>query len=103
MNDRLFFTYERLEPKLYPEPRDIKSQLQRKFCNIYKDKLLSDILLSTEFTIKSIKSNDLSKSDKILLKYKIVSIDWDEIKHNKKVTFKQEMFRFLNTIEQNYE
>lgn len=103
MTDRLYFTYERMEPKLYPEPHNIKTQLMKKFCYEYKDKPLSDISLSTEFVLKSLKQKDPTKSERPLLKYKIISEDWEDIRTNKKIMFTPNMFRFLDITEQNCE
>ncbi len=103
MTDRLYFTYERLPPFLYREPRDIRNQLMGKFCYEYKDKPLSNILLSTEFVLKVIKSKDPSKTDKPILRYRIVSVDWEDIRTDKKTLFTRSMFKFLNTTDQNYE
>ena len=103
MNGRIYFTYERMEPFKYPEPRDIRAILQRKFCSVYKDSDVSNIPYSTEIVVKFIKSKDLNKADYTLLKYKIVNVDWEEIRNIKKVKFNLKNFRWLNLIEQNYE
>ncbi len=103
MNERLYFTYERMEPKIYPEPHDIKSQLMKKFFYEYNNRPLSDILLSTEFVLKSLKPKDPKKIERPLLKYRIISEDWEDIRKNKQVIFNPKMFRFIDTTEQNYE
>ena len=56
--DKIYFTYERMEPIRYPEPRDIRMILQKKCCSIYKDVNISNIPYSTEIIIKSIKSEN---------------------------------------------
>ncbi len=103
MTDRLYFTYERLSPFVYPEPHDVKNQLLKKFCYEYKNRPLSDILLCTEIVLKTLKPKDPTKAERPLLRYKIVSEDWEEIRTNKKTIFNPSMFRFLDMTEQNYE
>ena len=103
MTDRLYFTYERLSPFVYTEPRDVKTQLMKKFCYEYKNRPLSDISLSTEFVLKSLKPKDPTKAERPLLKYKIISEDWEDTRTNKKIVFNPNMFRFLDITEQNYE
>jgi hypothetical protein len=103
MTDRLYFTYERMSPFVYREPHDIKTQLMKKFCYEYKNKPLSDISLSTEFVLKSLKPKDTTDVERPLLKYKIVSEDWEYTRTNKNIIFNPNMFRFFDIIEHNYE
>lgn len=103
MSDRLFFIYERMEPLRYPEPRDIRSILQRKYCGIHKGVDISDLPYSTEIIVKSIKAKDPSKADHILLKYKVINVDWEELRHEKNIKFDSSDFRWLNITEQNYD
>jgi hypothetical protein len=103
MEDKIFFTYERMEPFKYPSPRDLRSQLMVIICNMYKDIIIGKIPYSTEIVLKSIKSKDPEQPDKILLKYKIVSFDWEDLRHIKDVKFNKKMFKWLDLIEKNYD
>lgn len=103
MDNRLYFTYERMLPLKWPEPRNVKLILLKMFCNIYKNSYLSDIPYSTEIIVKSIKNKDPTKMDHILLKYKIVNVDWEELRSIKDVKFELKNFRWINTTEKNYD
>lgn len=92
-----------MEPMHYPEPRDIKVQLMRKFNFLYKNCNISDIPYSTEIILKSIKNKDPSKLDHILLKYRIINTDWEELRHEKGVKYNSHDFRWIDTVEQNHE
>jgi hypothetical protein len=70
MLKKIYFTYERLEPFTYPEPRTIRNDLATLFAKKYKNKPLSSIPHSTTFNVKKIK-------DKVVLSYKIINLDWD--------------------------
>jgi hypothetical protein len=97
MADKIYFVYERLEPFKYPEPRDIRNQLEKKFRYKYKDKPLSSITLSTEVILKSLKLKD--EIEKPLLKYRIVNLDWEDTKKIKDITFENKMFRWQKAEE----
>lgn len=94
MSDKIYFSYERMEPIRYPEPRDIRIQIQRAMISKYKDKKLSEIPLSTELILKFIKSKD-ETPDKILLKYKVINVFWEEVRKIKNINFEPKMFRFM--------
>lgn len=103
MSDRIFFSYERMEPHRYPSPRGIKNMLYKNFCNMYKNTDISKIPLSTEFIVKSIKYKDTTKADYILLKYKVTNIDWEEIREIKGIKFNSKNFRWIDLTEKNYD
>jgi hypothetical protein len=103
MNERLYFTYERIAPFLYPIPRNIRQILMRMFCGMYKNSKLSDIPYTTDIIVKSIKNKDPAKIDHILLKYRIINIDWEELRSIKDIIFDPKKFRFLDTTEKNYD
>lgn len=92
-----------MEPLRYPEPRDIKSKLMSIFCGINKNSMLSDIPYTTEIIVKSIKNKDPSKADYILLKYKVINVDWTDLRELKNVKFDPKKFRWINTTEKNYD
>jgi len=98
-DDRLYFVYERMEPFLYPEPRTVRIDLEKKLCYKYKDTKVSKIPLSTEIILKVLKPKDPTKADKILLKYKVVILDWEETREMKDVIFTKEMFRWAKNDE----
>lgn len=100
MNDKIYFTYERMEPVKWPAPRDLRSQLQREFVKKYKDKTLSKITLSTEIILKSIKPKD-GGPERPLLKYKVINIDWEDTKKIDDIDFNSKMFRWMRE-EQTY-
>ena len=93
--DKIFFSYERMEPFKYPVPRDVRTQLLKKICTKYKDKPLSAIPLSTEIILKTIKPKDPSKAEILLLKYKIILEDWEEIRKIDNIMFNSKMFRWM--------
>jgi hypothetical protein len=103
MSDRIFFSYERMEPLKYPTPKDIRNILYKKFCYTYKNIDISKIPLSTEFIIKSIKYKDVTKADYILLKYKVTNIDWEDIREIKGEIFNPKNFKWMNITEKNYD
>jgi len=94
MSDKILFTFERMEPKKYPEPRDIRMQLSKQMCYKYKDKPLSSIPLSTEILLKTIKPKDPTKAEILLLKYKVLIEDWEETREMKDIIFTSKMFRW---------
>ncbi len=91
-----------MEPHKYPEPRDLRSQLERRFMAKYKDEPLSKITLSSEFVLKSLKPKDES-SGRPLLKYKIINLDWEDTREMKDIIFDRKMFRWTKGDEQDYE
>jgi len=102
MSEKVFFEYKRLPPNIYPEPRNIRVQLQKIMISKYKDKLVSDIPLATELILKTIKPKDLLKAEKILLKYQILNIDWDILKVDKNSPkFNSKMFKWIKNEETN--
>jgi hypothetical protein len=103
MDERLYFTYERISPFLYPNPRNIKQLLTSMFFKEYKNSRLSDIPYTTEIIVKSIKNKDPTKMDYVLLKYRIINVDWEELRSIKDVNFDPKKFRLLDTTEKNYD
>ena len=99
---KIFFEFERMEPFKYPEPRNIRNILSSKMCAKYNKCKISEIPLSTEFIIKSIKPKDPSKAEIIILKYRVINVDWDFHKDNHDI-FTSNMFRFLKNEEPIYE
>jgi hypothetical protein len=95
MSDKILFSYERMEPRKYPEPRDIRMQLNKQICFKYKNKPLSDIPLSTEIILKTIKPKDPTKAEILLLKYKVCIEDWEETREMKDVIFNPKNFRWV--------
>lgn len=93
--------YERMDPFKYPEPRDIRNQLERRMINKYKDDPISKITLSTEFIIKSIKPKDGSP-ERPLLKYKVVNLDWEDTREFKNINFDRKIFRWAKEEEHEY-
>jgi hypothetical protein len=92
-----------MEPLKYPEPRNIRQILQSKMCGKYKNAKISEIPLSTEFILKSIKPKDTAKAEIILLKYQVINVDWDQMKLIADMTFHSNMFKFIKNEEQIYE
>lgn len=103
MDERLYFTYERMAPFLYPNSRNIRQLLTSMFCNMYKNSRLSDIPYTTEIIVKSIKNKDPTKIDHILLKYRVINVDWEELRYIKDVMFDPKKFRLIDTTEKNYD
>lgn len=101
MSDKIFFMYERMEPFKYPEPRDLRSQLERRMAAKYKDQPISKITLSTEFILKSIIPKDGSP-ERPLLKYKVINLDWEETREIKDVKFEKKMFKWMKAEEPEY-
>jgi hypothetical protein len=102
MSNKIYFTYERMDPRMYPEPRDLRSQLERRMVAKYKDGPLSKITLSTEFILKSIKPKDGSP-ERPILKYKVINLDWEDTREMKDINFDKKMFRWTKGEEQDYE
>ena len=106
MSDRdtfkIYFVFERMDPFKWPEPRDIRSQLQKLITAKYKDKPISKITLSSEFILKSLKPKDGSP-EKPLLKYKVINQDWEETREIKDVIFNNNMFRWTKGDEPIYQ
>ncbi len=98
MSDKIYFMYERMEPFKYPEPRDLRAQLERLLTTKYKNEPLSKIVLSTEFVLKSIKPKDGSP-ERPLLKYKVVNIDWEDTREIVDIIFDRKMFRWMKKDE----
>jgi hypothetical protein len=90
-----------MEPFKYPEPRDIRSQLERRMTAKYRDQPISKITLSTEFILKSIIQKDGSP-EKPLLKYKVINVDWEETRETKDINFDKKMFRWIKNEEPEY-
>ncbi len=103
MSEKLYFEYQRLEPLLYPAPRNIRSQLYMLMCKKYKDSKVSKIPLSTEIILKTLKFKDPTKADKILLKYQVVILDWEQTRNMKDVIFTNKMFKWIKNEEVDYE
>ena len=103
MSEKLYFEYKRMEPFAYPEMRDVRSQLFVQMCKKYKDTKVSKIPLSTEIILKTIKFKDTTKADKILLKYQVVILDWEETREMKDVIFNSKMFKWIKNEEVDYE
>jgi len=99
MSDKIYFMFERMEPKRYPEPRDVRIQLEKFMVSKYQDISISKITLSTEIILKSLKPKDGSL-EKPLLKYKIINIDWEETRKIKDIKFNKKMFRWQKGDEQ---
>ncbi len=100
---RIYFEYERMEPLRYPEPMDVRTILKRKMCGKYRDSKISKIPLSTEFILKVIKAKTADQADKILLKYKVVNVDWEETRDVKDEVFNENMFRWVKGNSGDYE
>jgi hypothetical protein len=100
--DKIFFEFQRMEPLKWPEPRDIRVQLEKRMVGKYKDQPISKILFSTEFILKSIKPKDGSP-EKPLLKYKVVNIDWEDTREIKDIKFDKKMFKWTKGEENEYE
>jgi hypothetical protein len=101
MSDKIYFAYERMEPFRYPEPRDIRSQLERHIIGKYKDQPISKITLSTEFVLKSIVPKDGSP-ERPLLKYKVINADWEDTREIKDIIFDRKMLRWMKGDEPEY-
>lgn len=101
MSDKIYFMYERMEPMRYPEPRDIRMQLEKRMASKYKDQPVSKITLSTEFVLKSLVPKDGSP-ERPLLKYKVINVDWEDTRELKNVIFDRKMFRWVKPEEQDY-
>jgi hypothetical protein len=91
---KIYFEYERMEPFKWPEPRDIRTQLEVRMCGKYKNCKVSKIPLSTEFVLKVIKAKTADQADKILLKYKVVNVDWEQVRELDEV-FDRKMFKWV--------
>jgi len=102
MSDKLFFMYERMEPFKYPEPRDLRNQLERRMVAKYKGQPISKITLSNEFILKSIIPKDGSP-ERPLLKYKVINVDWEDTREIKDINFDSKMFRWMKNEEPDYE
>ncbi len=94
MDGKIYFEYERMEPFKWPEPRDVRMQLEKNMLHKYKDQPISKITLSTEIILKSIKFKD-GGLEKPLLKYKVINIDWEETRGMKNVKFDRKMFKWI--------
>ena len=92
---RIYFEYERMEPFKWPEPRDIRTQLETRMFGKYKDSKISKIPLSTEFILKVIKAKSADQADKILLKYKVVNVDWEQTREMSDEVFDRKMFKWV--------
>lgn len=95
MFKKIYFTYERIQPLSYPEPRTIRSDLSSIFIKKYKNKPLSSIPPSTTFTIKKIKN-------KPVLSYKIINLDWDSEINTRQIhdiLFDSKMFEWAKNDE----
>lgn len=101
MSDKIYFMYERMEPHRYPEPRDIRSQLEKRIVAKYKDQPISKITLSTEFILKSIIPKDGS-AERPLLKYKVINVDWEDTREIKDINFDNKMFKWIKGDEPEY-
>jgi hypothetical protein len=102
MSDKIYFMYERLTPLKYPEPRNLRSQLESHMAHKYKDQPISKITLSTEFVLKSIIPKDGSP-EKPLLKYKVLNVDWEDMRELKDLKFDKKMIRWVKNEEPDYE
>jgi hypothetical protein len=102
MKDRIYFSYERMEPMKYPEQRDTRMKLTKYICDMYKNKPISDIPLSTEIILKTLKPKDPSKADIILLKYKVINEDWDNTRYDKDTIFINSLFKWVKEEEIDY-
>ncbi len=102
MTDKIFFLFERMEPMKYPEPRDLRIQLQKRMMAKYKDQPISNITLSTEFILKSIKPKDGSPEIP-LLKYKVINVDWEDTRDANTIKFNNKMFKWTKAEEIDYE
>lgn len=101
MADKIYFTFERMEPFKWPEPRDIRTQLETRMTKKYNDEPISKITLSSEFVLKSIKPKDGSP-ERPLLKYKVINIDWEATREIEDVKFNKKMFRWVKSEEADY-
>jgi len=59
--------------------------------------------LSTEIILKTLKFKDPAKAEKILLKYKVINVDWEDTRNMKDVIFNNKMFKWIKTEEVDYE
>lgn len=100
--NKIYFEFERMEPFKYPEPRDIRSQLEKRMITKYVNKPISNITLSTEFILKSIIPKDGSP-EKPILKYRVINIDWDDTREIKDINFDRKMFKWMKNEEPDYE
>jgi hypothetical protein len=91
-----------MEPLKYPEPRDIRTQLEKRIVGKYKDQPISKITLSTEFILKSIKPKDGSP-ERPLLKYKVINVDWEDTREIEDIKFDKKMFKWVKGDEPNYD
>jgi hypothetical protein len=94
--------YERMEPLKYPEPRDIRNQLERQIVNKYKDRPLSEITLATEVILKCIVPKDGSP-ERPLLKYKVINLCWEDVNTIKNINFNKKMFKWSKSEEVDYQ
>lgn len=83
---RIFIYHERIEPMAYPVPRDLRSQLLNKMGKIYKDKKISNIPLTTEIIIKSLKFKN--GTEKPVLRYNVIVDNWEETRIDKDLFYK---------------
>jgi hypothetical protein len=90
-----------MEPFKWPEPRNIRSQLERLITTKYENEPLSKITLSTEFILKSLKPKDGSP-ERPLLKYKVTNVDWENTREVKNINFNRKMFRWIKNEEGDY-
>lgn len=81
MASPIFIYYERIEPKAYPAPRDLRSQLHTKMCKIYKDQKINKIPLTTEITLKNLKFKN--GTEKPVLRYNVIINNWEETRTDK--------------------
>lgn len=102
MADKIYFMYERMEPYKYPEPRDIRTQLEKNMISKYKNLPISKINQTTEFVLKSIIPKDGSP-ERPLLKYKVINLDWDDTRKIKDVKFEGRFFKWTKNEEPIYE
>lgn len=101
--DKIHFEFERMEPLLYPSPKNIRLELYKQMCIKYKDTKIYKIKLSTEIILKTIKFKDPIKAEKILLKYKVVNLDWESTRSDKTTLFNSKMLKWEKTEEIDYE
>lgn len=94
--------YERMEPKRYPEPRDLRMQLEKHMMMKYRNKSLSEISLSTEIILKSIKPKN-GGAEIPILKYKVINVDWEDTRGIKDVIFEKKLFKWMKSEENDYE
>ncbi len=101
MSNKVFFEYERMEPFKYPEPRDLRMQLEKQMVSKYSGKELSKISFSTEFVLKSIKPKS-GGAEIILLKYRVINVDWEDTRELADIKFSKKMLKWVKNEEQDY-